>query len=104
MRLLRLRPTFSCGVHLRRQETHQALPHCRLKFEFRRTCVFQISTSPKSGCRIVTLPAALLTKKSPAITASGKPDSEYGNAWAEMMGNLVKIAKPEPKAPLRKRR
>jgi len=49
---------------------------------------------------MTTRPAALLTKKSPAITSEGRPDSAYGSALAEVMGKREKMARPEPSAPL----
>jgi hypothetical protein len=47
-----------------------------------------------------TRPAALLTKKSPAITSDGRPEREYGSALASMIGKREKMARPDPRAPL----
>jgi hypothetical protein len=65
------------------------------------TCVSKIWTCPRTGCIMVTLPAPFPTNQSPPKASMGSPLSEYGVMLVAMMGHLVKIASPAPRAPLR---
>lgn len=64
------------------------------------TWVLKNSTSPRIGCMMTMLAAALPTIQSPPATSTGCPLSEYGWMEAEMIGNLENMASPAPSAPL----
>ena len=67
------------------------------------TWVLKIWTSPRRGCAMTMLAAALPTNQSPAMTSIGAPFSEYGCTLVSIMGKRENMTRPAPNAPLRTR-